>query len=189
MPARITIFKMNTNYKCWWDYGEKETLLYCWEPLYAMGNILQVSQRTKNRTTMWPRASIPGYISKRNKNFNLKRYMHPRVQNSIIYNCQDMKATIMSINKWIKIVCIMAPHSSTLAWKIPWVEEPGGLQSMGSIRVGHDWATSLSLFTFMHWRRKWQPTPVFLPGESQGRGCQVGWRLWCHTESDTTEVT
>ena len=64
----------------------------------------------------------------------------------------------------------MAPHSSTLAWKIPWTEEPGRLQSMGSRRVGHDWATSLSLFTFMHWRRKWQPTPVFLPGESQGQG-------------------
>ena len=64
----------------------------------------------------------------------------------------------------------MAPHSSTLAWKIPWMEEPGRLQSMGSPRV--DWATSLSLFTFMHWRRKWQPTPVFLPGESQG------WRTW-----------
>ena len=63
----------------------------------------------------------------------------------------------------------MAPHSSTLAWKIPWMEEPGRLQSMGSWRVGHDWATSLSLFTFMHWRKKWQPTPVFLPGESQGR--------------------
>ena len=42
----------------------------------------------------------------------------------------------------------MAPHSSTLAWKIPWMEEPGRLQSMWSIRVGHDWATSLSLFTF-----------------------------------------
>ena len=41
---------------------------------------------------------------------------------------------------------------------------------MESWRVRHDWATSLSLFTFMHWRRKWQPTPVFLPGESQGRG-------------------
>ena len=67
----------------------------------------------------------------------------------------------------------MAPHSSTLAWKIPWMEEPGGLQSMGSLRVGHDWATSLSLFTFMHWRRKWQPTPVFLPGESQGWGTLV----------------
>ena len=64
----------------------------------------------------------------------------------------------------------MAPHSSTLAWKIPWTEEPGRLQSTGSLRVGHHWATSLSLFTFMHWRRKWQPTPVFLPGESQGRG-------------------
>ena len=64
----------------------------------------------------------------------------------------------------------MAPHSSTLAWKIPWTEEPGGLQSMGSLRVRHDWVTSFSLFTFMHWRRKWQPTPVFLPGGSQGRG-------------------
>ena len=62
----------------------------------------------------------------------------------------------------------MAPHSSTLAWKIPWTEEPGRLQSMGSLRGGHDWATSLSLFAFMHWGRKWQPTPVFLPGESQG---------------------
>ena len=49
-----------------------------------------------------------------------------------------------------------APHSSTLAWKISWTEESGRLQSMGSIRVRHDWATSLSLFTFMHWRRKWQ---------------------------------
>jgi len=64
----------------------------------------------------------------------------------------------------------MAPHCSTLAWKIPWTEEPGRLQSMGSRRVRHDWATSLSLFTFMHWRRKWQPTPVFLPGESQDGG-------------------
>ena len=62
-----------------------------------------------------------------------------------------------------------APQSSTLAWKIPWMEEPGRLQSMGSLRVRHDWATSLSLFTFLHWRRKWQPTPEFLPGESQGR--------------------
>ena len=83
----------------------------------------------------------------------------------------------------------MATHSSILAWKIPWTEEPGRLQSMGSIRVGHNWATSLSLFTFMHWRRKWQPTPVFLPGESQGWGSLVGCRLWRRTESDTTEAT
>ena len=83
----------------------------------------------------------------------------------------------------------MAPPSSTLAWKIPWMEEPGGLQSMGSLRVGRDRATSLSLFTFIHWRRKWQPTPVFLPGESQGWQSLVGCRLWGPTESDTTEVT
>ena len=83
----------------------------------------------------------------------------------------------------------MAPHSSTPAWKIPWTEEPGRLQSMGSLRVGYHWATSLSLFTFMHWRRKWQPTPVFLPRESQGRGSLVGSRLWGRTESDTTHMT
>ena len=64
----------------------------------------------------------------------------------------------------------MATHFSTLASKIPWTEEPPRLQSMGSQRVGQDWATSLSLFTFMHWRRKWQPPPVFLPGESQDGG-------------------
>ena len=74
----------------------------------------------------------------------------------------------------------MAPHSSTLAWKISWTKEPGRLQSMGSERVGRDWMTSLSLFTFMHWRRKWQPTSVFLPGESQGRGSLVGCSLWGH---------
>ena len=82
----------------------------------------------------------------------------------------------------------MAPHSSTLAWKFPWTEEPGGPQSMGSLRVGQDSVTSLSLFSFMHWRRKWQPTPVFLPGESQGQGSLVGCRLWGRTESDTTEA-
>ena len=79
-------------------------------------------------------------------------------------------------------------HPTLVLWKIPWMEEPGRLQSMGSLRVRHDWATSLSLFTFMHWRRKWQPTPAFLPGESQGRGSLLGCRLWDHTESDTTEV-
>ena len=81
----------------------------------------------------------------------------------------------------------MATHSSTLAWKIPRTEEPGRLKSMGSLRLGHDWATSLSLFTFIHWRRKWQPTPVFLLGESQGEQSLLGCCLWGHTESDTTE--
>ena len=67
----------------------------------------------------------------------------------------------------------MAPHSSTLAWKIPWTEEPGGLQSMGSVRVGH--TERLHFLTFMHWRRKWQATPVFLRGESHGQRSLVGY--------------
>ena len=78
------------------------------------------------------------------------------------------------------------------------MEEPGRLQSMGSLELDtterlHFHALekemALSLFTFMHWRRKWQPTPVFLPGEPQGRGSLVGCRLWGRTELDTTEVT
>ena len=81
----------------------------------------------------------------------------------------------------------MAPYSSTLAWKIPWTEEPGGLQSMGSQRVGHDWMTSLSLFTFMHWRRKWHPTPVLLPGKSHRQRSLVGCSPWGRWGSDTTE--
>ena len=91
-----------------------------------------------------------------------------------------------------------APHSSTLAWKIPWTEEPGRLQSLGLLRVGHDWVTSLSLFTFMRWRRKWQPTPVLLPGESQGRKpggllsygvAQSQTRLqWCSSSSSSSSV-
>ena len=77
----------------------------------------------------------------------------------------------------------MAPHSSTLAWKIPWAEEPDRLQSMGSQR-------RLSDFTFtFHFHALEKEMAVFLPGESQGRGSLVGCRLWGRTESDTTEAT
>ena len=82
----------------------------------------------------------------------------------------------------------MAPHSSTLAWEIPWMEElvgcsPWGLEELGMTE------RLLSLFTLMHWRRTWQPTPVFFPGESQGQRSQVGCCLWGRTGSDTTEAT
>ena len=84
----------------------------------------------------------------------------------------------------------MVPHSSTLAWKIPWTEEPGACSPWGREESDTtELLTSLSLFTFMHWRRKWQPTSVFLPGESQGRGSLVGCSLWGRIESDTTEAT
>ena len=116
----------------------------------------------------------------------------------ILYHLYDMSRIGESVETlmvaitnryWVSLEKAMAPHSSTLAWKISWTEEPVRLQSMGSLRVGHNWATSLSLFTFMHWRKKWQPTPVFLPGESQGQGSLVGCCLWGRIESDTTEVT
>ena len=79
----------------------------------------------------------------------------------------------------------MAPHSSTLAWKIPWTEEPGRLQFMGSLRVRHNFHFSLSCIG----EGNGNPLPVFLPGESQGWGNLVGCSLWGRTESDTTEAT
>ena len=109
-----------------------------------------------------------------------KMSFNPLLPRYVAQTCCDI---VLGVPKRIE------PHSSTFAWKILWMEEPGRLQSMRSLRVGHDWATSLSLFTFIHWKRKWQPTPVFLPGESQGQRSLVGGRLWGRTESDTTEVT
>ena len=126
-------------------------------------------------------------------NFFNKYYMIYSYLNLQIQNCRYKKSTMEPEWFWylLQVLAekVMATHSSTLAWKIPWTEEPGRLQSMGSRRVGHDWATSLSLFTFLHWRRQWQPTPVFLPGESRGRGSLVGCRLRGRTESDTTDAT
>ena len=131
--------------------------------------IMEIPQKIKHRTTIATGNSAFGYLLKENKNTNWKK-------NIQVHLCSLAEKT-------------MVPHSSTFAWKIPWTEEPGRLRSMRSLRVGHDWATSLSLFTFMQWRKKWQPTPVFLPGESQGQWSLMGCRLWGRTESDTTEAT
>ena len=81
----------------------------------------------------------------------------------------------------------MATHSSILAWRIPGMGEPGGLPSMGSLEDTTErlhFHFSLSCIG----EGKWQPTPVFLPGESQGWRSLVGCCLWGRTESDKTEV-
>ena len=100
------------------------------------------------------------------------------IQNARSFLYRDFNPGTILHNKTLMYHVYMAPHSSTLAWKIPWMEEPDRLQSMGSLRVRHDWETSFSLFTVLHWRRKWQPTPVFLPGESHGQRSLVGCSPW-----------
>ena len=82
-----------------------------------------------------------------------------------------------------------SPGKEESSWAFQTPSAQGLHQYLDALRVGHDWATSLSLFTFTHWRRKWQSTPVFLPGESQGWGSLVGCCLWGRTESGTTEAT
>ena len=82
------------------------------------------------------------------------------------------------------------PHTSKVATHSTCLENPmsrGAWQA--AVRGVAKSQTGLSLFTFMHWRRKWQPTPVFLSGESQRWGSLVGCRLWGRTGSDTTEAT
>ena len=81
----------------------------------------------------------------------------------------------------------MATHSSVLAWRIPGTEEPGGPLSIGS--QSRTRLKRLSMYACMHWRRKWQLIPIFLPGESQGQRSLMGCRLWGRTESDATEAT
>ena len=124
----------------------------------------------------------------------------------------------------------MATHSSILAWRIPWTEEPAGLQSIGLQRVGHNWVTNTLTLYIEHgsragiwviwgfpggdssedpscqcrthkrhwfypwvrkipWRRAWQPTPVFLPGESHGQRSLVGYSPWGRKELNRTEAT
>ena len=81
------------------------------------------------------------------------------VRSAVNYVCTGWYSVVQCSVRWDYLwsTKAMAPHSSTLAWKIPWTEECDRLQSMGSRRVRHEWVTSLSLFTFMHWRRKWHP--------------------------------
>ena len=83
----------------------------------------------------------------------------------------------------------MAPHSSTPAWKIPWMEEPGRQQSMGSLRVGHDLSDFTFTFHFHALEKEMATHSSVLAWRIQGQGSLVGCHLWGHTESETTEVT
>ena len=164
-----------------WTAGRVFTVWATREALYYIQLLLKFPQ-----LFLWP--SVYPFLKAAVTNYHKVSGLNQVTTHTYFLTVLDVRTL-----KWVSLgqnqEKAMAPHSSTLAWRIPWTEEPGRLQSMGSWRVGHNWATSLSLFTFMHWRRKWQPTPVLLPGESRGRGSLVGCRLWGRTESDTTEVT
>ena len=135
----------------------------------------------------------------------------------MVKNLPSMKGTwVQSLGQEDPMEKVMVTHSRILAWRILWTEEPCGLQPMRLQRVGHDWATdtftSLSVLHFtgkelvcqfrrlkrcrfdswigsIPWGRTWQPTPVFLPGESHAQRSLAGNSPWGHTESDMTEVT
>ena len=87
----------------------------------------------------------------------------------VYYMAEAIRKESLSQHTWASEKA-MAPHSSTLAWKIPWMEEPGGLQSMGSLRVGHDWATSLSLFHFHALEKEIATHSSFLAWRIPGAG-------------------
>ena len=83
----------------------------------------------------------------------------------------------------------MATHSSVFAWRIPGTGEPGGLPPMGSHRVGQDWSdlAAAAARPSLNWRSKWQPTPVFLTGESHEQRSLVSYSPWDHKELDMTQ--
>ena len=91
---------------------------------------------------------------------------------------EEREEMVITVNNLLSLYCMVGTllgEGNGTPLQYSCLENPmdgGAWQAAdhGVARVGHDRATSLSLFTFMHWRRKWQPTPVFLPGESQGCG-------------------
>ena len=92
-------------------------------------------------------------------------------------------------NYWSFSISPSNEYSGLMSFRMDWVYLFAAQGTLKSFLQYHSSKASILRCSAFFWRRKWQPTPVFLPGESQGRGSLVGCRLWGHTESDMTEVT
>ena len=108
------------------------------------------------------------------KKYQTDKLVPIKLDNKVILKCLQEKA--------------MAPHSSTLAWRLPWTEEPGRLQSMGLLRVGH-YFTFTFTFHFYALEKEMATHSSVLAWRIPGMGNLMGCHLWGLTESDTTEVT
>ena len=140
---------------------------------------------------IWERLIQENVLKFSNNNENLCHLNHNLLLTSLFPGKADRNSTPNYTAKETKLPLPqpMAPQLQSSCLENPmdggawWAAVHGVAKSRTRLSV------SFSLFTFMHWRRQWQPTPMFLPGESQGRGSLVGCRVWGCTELDTTEAT
>ena len=136
----------------------------------------QPEKRQHRKLIMLSAAYSYGYTQK--NNFILKFILH--INEKVYHKLSQLSIVSEKATE---------PHSSTPAWKIPWMEEPGRLQSMGSLRVRHDWVTSPFTFHFHALEKEMATHSSILACRIPGTGEPGGCRLWGRTESDTTEVT
>jgi len=163
-PVRMAIIKKTI--KCWWGSDEKRTLVHCWwerKLVPQWKTVWRLLKINKTRTTIWSSVFTSGYLYPKNKNTNLKRHMHPYQRRQwhptpvllpgkfhgrrSLVGCSHGVATSRTrlsdfpfTFHFRALEKEMATHSSVLAWRIPGTGEPGGLPSMGSHRVRHDWS-------------------------------------------------
>ena len=111
-PVRMAIINKSINKMCQQGCWEKRTLILI--GAVTMESSMELPQKTKNRTSLWPSDSIPGNLSQTTQNTNLKEHKHPCVHCNIIYNHQDMEAAQVSISRWVDTTTMGYLHNGNL---------------------------------------------------------------------------